>query len=286
MKRQHVGMAVSGVLLLAGAAMAQNVPDYYIEMYDSYGTTGGGEFRAQIIGNPDPLNEPNPLMSFTPGRTGTNFQGPNGVAAASNRFETFCLERHETLQSPIGALSQQSGALSYKAQVRTYTQADANNASYSGNAHGGAQDSLNYMTAFLYTNFINGTLAGYDLNNATNRVTDANELQKAIWYIENESEFNSNNGVYDANDLALAQSNLSGEAEDFYELAHAAVFGGSWGFTLGNVRVLNLYTASTRIDYQSQLIMIPLPGGSGMATAGLACLFGVGYIRRRKQRTA
>jgi hypothetical protein len=53
----------------------------------------------------------------------------------------------------------------------------------------------------------------------------------------------------------------------------------------GNVRILNLYTVnSPRTEYQDQLIMIPLPPGTGMAGTGLACMAGVGIVQRRRRQ--
>ena len=48
-----------------------------------------------------------------------------------------------------------------------------------------------------------------------------------------------------------------------------------------NIRVLNPFRMvnGVREDYQSQIILIPLPTASGMALAGLAL---VGGIRRRR----
>jgi hypothetical protein len=54
--------------------------------------------------------------------------------------------------------------------------------------------------------------------------------------------------------------------------------------TLGNVRVMNLYDRYSNLNKQSQLIMIPLPPGSGLATAGIACLLGSGWVRGRRPR--
>jgi hypothetical protein len=107
-------------------------------------------------------------------------------------------------------------------------------------------------------------VAGYDYTNATNRASDANALQKAIWFIEQED--------------ATA---LTGKALTLYNEAAAAVAAGSWS-GIGDVRILNIETNSG-VEAQDQLVMtmvsVPLPTGAAMACLGLLGLAGV---RRRR----
>jgi len=239
-------LAPAFVLSTSSVALATGVPVGHIQLQDSYGTTGGGEFRA--VAQAD--------FSITPARTGTAFQG--SVPAALGLFETFCVEMSEHIS--LGTV--------YAAALNTTTQ--STNQNYAGGAHGGFNDPLDPKTAYLYTHFINMNLAtSYDYVNASNRASDANALQTAIWFIEQEDS-----------------SALSGKALLFYNEAAAAVGSGAWT-GLGNVGILNL-TASDGTEAQDQLVMvtsIPLPTGAALSGLGLVCV-GAGRRRRVEPRAS
>jgi hypothetical protein len=234
-----------GACLITAGAVATPVFVGHINFADSYGSTGGGEFRAW--GQAD--------FTLTPAATGTPFQG--GIPAASGLFETFCVERFENLPFDI---------TDYKADLNTETASQAS--AYAGGNHGGFNDPLDARTAYLYTHFINMNLSTpYDYVNEANRIDDANALQTAIWFIEQEDN-----------------TPLLGKALDFYNEANNAVNSGAW-VGLGDVRILNIYTNTARVDYQDVLVMtsVPLPGGAGMAGAALAGLGGMVTLRRRRK---
>src|SRR5689334_1883268 len=71
------------VVASSSLALGAGIPVGHIQLQDSYGSTAGGEFRAIAQGD----------FTFTPGATGTAFQGP--VAAVPGLFETFCVEKYE-----------------------------------------------------------------------------------------------------------------------------------------------------------------------------------------------
>jgi hypothetical protein len=241
MNRSFIVPALAGVVL-ASAAYATPVFVGYINVADSYGNTGGGEFRAWGGAG----------WSINANSTGTAFQG--AIPAGGGMFETFCLEKFENLPFEI---------TDYKADLNTETVAQAS--AYAGGNHGGFNDALDARTAYLYHHFLAKTLTtSYDYVNEANRIDDANALQTAIWFIEQED--------------ATA---LSGKALALFNEADAAVTGGTW-VGIGNVRILNIYTNTARADYQDllvELVNIPLPTGAAMAGVGLA---GMGLIRRRK----
>jgi hypothetical protein len=229
------------VVASSSLALAAGVPIGHVQLQDSYGTTGGGEFRAIAQGD----------FTVTPARTGTAFQGP--VLAAPGLFETFCVEKFEHI----------SLGTTYAAGLNTTT--DSTNSNYASGAHGGFNDPIDPKTAYLYTHFIRMDLAtSYDYTSATNRVNDANALQTAIWFIEQEDS-----------------AALSGKALQLYNEAAGAVAGGAWT-GIGDVRVMNL-EASGGVEAQDQLVMtvqsIPLPTGAAMAGLGL---FGLAAKRRRR----
>ena len=114
-------------------------------------------------------------------------------------------------------------------------------------------DPLDERTAYLYTNFRSGTLAGYTLGNATS----ANLLQNAIWHFEGENVGDQSGNV-------------------FVQAANTAVNNGSWS-GLGNVKVLNLFYQDGR-RAQDQLTIVPEPSTLALLGSGLAAL----CLRRRR----
>jgi hypothetical protein len=242
-------LALAGLALAATGAMADPVYVGQIRFGDSYGSIGGGEHRAI------------PLSTFTinPLRTGTNFQG--GLPSAQRLYETFCLEKYE-------ALNTRSDQPTYKADIsdRTLSQ----NSAYVNGAHGSSSDMLDPMTAYLYFSFINMSLTtSYNYLDEAARIADADALQTAIWFIEDELD-----------------APLIGKASDLYNEASLAVSSGAWT-GLGEVRVLNIYTDSpniARTDYQDVLVVtgnivgVPLPTGASLAGVALCGL----AVRRRR----
>ncbi|MFG0329794.1 MAG: VPLPA-CTERM sorting domain-containing protein [Phycisphaerales bacterium] len=168
----------------------------------------------------------------------TGFAGLFDLTGTS--FQTFCVERNEYIS--LGS--------TYEYEIAT--------SAIAGGVGGGNPDPLSPEAAFLYSMFRKGTLddlvAGYSYGDNS----DADELQEAIWYLEDEVD--SHNGL--ASDLV------------------AAALASGWT-DIGNVRVLRLFTLSdTGDNQQDQLTIIPLPAPVGMAMAGL---FGMGVISRRRR---
>jgi hypothetical protein len=169
-------------------------------------------------------------------------------------FRTFCLEKTEHIDfSKYG----------FKVVGVTTT-------AYDGSV-GPAGDPLDPMTAYLYTAFVKHTLvSGYDYTAGTaQHIADANALQHAIWFIEQEP------GV----------APLAGKALAFYNEAVAA----GWK-TLGDVRVLNLEWNApgdpfTKRQYaegtKAQDVLYIVPEPSVMILLGLG-LVGIGVSRRRR----
>ena len=207
-------------VLLVLAALASPAAAATITIFDSYGSTLGGEFRATASGLP-----------FTPGAL---------LLDPADTFETFCVEANEYISF---------GSIYY---------ADVSTAAVNGGLGGGNPDPLDPLTAYLYTKFITGSLAGYSYDAADAgglRTASANALQQVIWYIEGEAS-----KVWVDGDASLMNQ--------FYQDAFVNA-----GPDIGNVRVLNLWGDEARTQpAQDQLILIPEPATLLLALGGLMLL--------------
>jgi len=162
----------------------------------------------------------------------------------TSSFITFCLEGNEYL----------SFGVEYKiAGITEYATAGGLS---------GATDGKDYIcseTAYLYSNFAHGTLAGY-----AHDATHANALQRAIWYYEGEGP----NGVI------LQYSDLTGLAKDYADLASTSANG-----TLYGVKVLNIVDRWGN-PKQDQLY-VPEPGTLLLLGFGFFALGAAAHARRR-----
>jgi len=138
-------LAILMVVLISSPVVA----NITVTMANSYGSTGGGEFKAT----------PGSGWSFTP----ESLDPTDGV------FETFCVEKDEYFR------------FNTTYYVKISTAADA------GGKGGGTPDPLGSATAYLYKQFITGNLVGYDYDNTgVGREASANALQHVIWVLEEE----------------------------------------------------------------------------------------------------
>ncbi|HYK23339.1 MAG TPA: VPDSG-CTERM sorting domain-containing protein [Candidatus Acidoferrum sp.] len=154
-------------------------------------------------------------------------------------FETFCLEYNEEFV-PGG----------------TYNYA-ISQAAIHGGVPGGS-DPLSLGTAWLYLNFAEGNLPGYDFTNAANRTNAAGMLQNTIWWLEGERADPGNGNSF--RNLVITQfgsaANAMADNNGFYGVA-----------------VLNLYYLDGS-DSQDQLVLVPDSGTTSMLLSlGLASLF-------------
>jgi len=192
------------------------------------GTTGGGEFRIETV------------SGWT--------QEPVSLGEYADGFESFCVERNERIR------------------FRNLYYVDITECAVEGgragqDPPGSNQDPLDPRTAYLYTQFITRSLAGYnypdDPSWGYSRKDSADALQYAIWYLEDE-----------------ITSKPGGLAGDFLSDAETA----NWS-DIGYVRVMNVYgDEDLTCHRQDQLVMIvPVPGALLLCGVGLA---GVGFLRR------
>lgn len=176
MNRWGMVVALFGVALMASPVSALMT----VKVYNSYGSTGGGEFRIETLSGwseqPGSLGEyPQPFM-----------------------FESFCLEKNEHI----------SFKTTYYAEINTGTMAGG-----AGGAVNGF-DALDSKTAYLYKEFISGNLSGYDYTPGSSRIASANALQRVIWYLEDEQSktwaANSLEETFYQDALANAGSDIGG----------------------------------------------------------------------------
>lgn len=184
------------------------------------------------------------IFSDGPGTTGGGEF--NAVTSGHGSFATFCLEYNEHI-----------------AYGTTYYYEISQAARYNGN---GTVDPLSRATAWLYMQFRSDTLGNYGVQyDYAGTSADADDLQRAIWFLEGETGGVNN---YYAQ-LATAQADSPASAND-----------GFYG-----VGVLNLWgNADGTGARQDQLILLPqlttnVPDGGAtvsLLALGLGCVaFGV-----------
>lgn len=189
-------------------------------------------------------------------------QGAN-VAVGGDLFQTYCLEGNEHL--PSGAAN--------------WTLDTAAHLGGNGGQTSPGRDPLSPESAYLFSQFWNGNLAGFDYlplggadpsaSYGTNRRSSAYDLQLALWYLEDEllgSNVTGPGGHFGWNFLTTRAQGWVTDA--FTQTAPGGSWSATWGAgSIGNVGVLVLTDAAGAVAQDVLVLTTAQPDECVMASS-------------------
>jgi len=200
------------------------------------------------------------IVKFTdrPGGPGGEFGADLGANGTVD-FVTFCLEANEPINPNNSTI--------YYYQV--------SQAAISGGISGGNPDPISRATAWLYLQFLSGTLGSFGSQyNYDGSAADANDLQRAIWYLEGEIS----GTTYGVNNYYAQLAASQGGAGD-----------NNGYFDVGVMNIYSRLNSDGTIDYTTRIQdqLTPLPsrltvpdGGTTLSLLGIA-MAGLAFVTRR-----
>jgi hypothetical protein len=210
-------LSIAIILVSAPFAISDNIVIYQDSTFAQSGNVGG-EFRVASYFTTDPVVQ-----------AAHDSYGLNVNYAAG--FQSFCLEHNE-----------------YFTPGHAYYTYNLSYGAINGGLSGGNPDPVSIGTAYLYSQFASGSLAGY--NYLSGRLASAMSLQNAIWYLEGELQLTTQQ----VQGNAFLQDVLTRFGNYQYNGVRGATADANGGY---GVHVLNVWDG--RNPCQDQLIYIPTP---------------------------
>jgi hypothetical protein len=234
-------------VILVAAVCAFVATPVFADPWNGAGYSGGTAYWDRIGGYYDGLGGEFTLHNATAGSlllTNGGFSSNTSGKEGPESFQTFCIERDEYVHST------NSEVLDIWVSTANANGSTPGSHAWNGGLNTDAGDNLDPMTAYLFTQFATGTLAGYDYNPGAGRAASASALQNVIWGIEGE--------------MGVGWTAADGLETTFYNAAVAA----NWT-DIGNVRALQMGIGGANGQDMLYVTPVPVPAAVLLGMLGL-----------------
>jgi len=269
------------LVLLQTSAFADSIADRIVSEFNNLNGTGVGylfNFSPSYGKNGSQAFVGESKLQAIAGSNMANTSAYAGTTSGSNYFQSFCVEP----EAEIGTWPNENEGWLVKTDLAT------------GTSQG---KTLNLGLAWLYANFANGTLTGYDYTNTAARNSDAATLQDAIWYLlgyNNGNEYSSymyNSATSLSNNefLVLMQSQVANWSDTYNPNQDYAVMNGARVFVMQTRRA---DTLSNKYYQQDFLYVangdtgVPEPASVLLWILGSCGAMGTAWRKRRMTQIA